>query len=56
MKVDILEKGINEKNEKVYYLMVDFENGQDLKVFKLTEKELKNYAKVIYSKVDNLFN
>ena len=54
MDIDIIEKGVNENNEKKYYLMVDFEDGRDLMVTKLTETELKLYAKKIYSKINNL--
>ena len=54
MNIDIIEKGINENNEKKYYLIVDFEDGRDLMITKLTKTELKLYAKKIYSKINNL--
>lgn len=53
MKIEIIEKGKNEENETVYYLLTEF-SGRDTKVEKLTEKELKNYSVKLYNMVDKL--
>lgn len=53
MKIEIIEKGKNEENQTVYYLITEFP-GRDTKVEKLTEKELKNFSVKLYNLVDKL--
>ena len=52
MDVKVIESGLNGSGEKLYLVTVDY--GTDAKVLKLTEKELKSFAKKLWSIVDEL--
>jgi hypothetical protein len=54
MIVDLVEKGINDFNKKVYYVLIDFEDGNEPKIIKLDETQLKSLSKTLYSKVIEL--
>jgi len=52
MDVKVIESEVNGSAEKVYLVTMDY--GTDAKILKLTEKELKSFAKKLWVIVDSL--
>ena len=52
MDVKVIESEVNGSGEKVYLVTMDY--GTDAKILKLTEKELKSFAKKLWVIVDSL--
>lgn len=54
MIVDLIEKDLDDFNKRVYYVLIDFEDGNDPKMIKMNEIQLKKFSKMLYSKVIDL--
>lgn len=51
MEVKVIEQGTNDKGENLYIVIMDY--GTDVKSLKLTEKELKQLSKKLFTIVND---
>lgn len=52
MDIKVIESGLNEVNEMVYVLLIDY--GYDVKSIKLTKKELDRFSKKLSIIIDDI--